>query len=588
MKLITRLLVFLPSLLFVNLIVANLAFANLAMADENQRFTELLDKHWEQAKQEKIFFRTDPDTFRMNGTLPEFSPQARERRESFNRAIIGQLSQIKVNKLNKANQVSYKLFSYERQAEAESYGQPTHLFPITSLFGYHTYYANAPGNMSFLELNDYKKYLVSLADFPKYNQQQIGLLQEAVDKGFVHHCEAMKGYQQSIQQHIVSSPEKSSLFQPFKNMPKLISDSEKHNIIAQGKKLIAQQVIPEYQRFYDFYTKDYIPNCRKEAGISSVKGGAAYYQSQIKFFTTTDMTPKEIHELGLQEVKRIQQEMLGIINKVGFKGDFKAFLEYLRDEPKFYAKSEQELLGHVALIAKNAEGELPKFFGLLPRGTYKIKSGARGAYYVASTGDGKTSGTYFIGTNDLKTQPLYALEALTFHEGVPGHHLQSAIALELDVPEFRKTVYHAAYGEGWGLYSERLGTEMGFYQDPYSDFGRLTYEAFRAIRLVVDTGMHAFGWSREQAINYMLDNTGLGRKAVEAQIDRYITWPAQALSYKIGELKIRAIRKKAETILGNKFDVRSFHDTVIGNGSVPIAVLEELVDEWIESRQSKN
>ncbi|MEP1742888.1 MAG: DUF885 domain-containing protein [Kangiellaceae bacterium] len=567
------------------LILFALFCAHSVQANENKKFTQLVESHWKVAQQEKIFFRTDPDTFRMNGTLPEFSPESRQRREKYNQTVLQQLDKIDPSQLNRDNQINYKLFKYERKAEAESYAQPTHLFPITSLFGYHTYYANAPGNMSFLELNDYKKYLVSLADFPKYNQQQIGLLQEAVDKGFVHHCEAMKGYEKSIQQHIVSSPEQSRLFQPFKSMPKLVSDSEKQNIIEQGKKLIAQQVIPEFQRFYDFYTNDYIPNCRKEAGISSVKGGAEYYQSQIKFFTTTDMTPKEIHQLGLQEVERIQKEMMNIIKQVEFKGDFKSFLKYLRDEPRFYAKSEKELLGHVALIAKNAEGELPKFFGLLPRGTYKIRPGARGAYYVASTGDGKTSGTYFIGTNDLKTQPLYALEALTFHEGVPGHHLQSAIALELDVPEFRKTVYHAAYGEGWGLYSERLGIEMGFYQDPYSDFGRLTYEAFRAIRLVVDTGMHAFGWSREKAIQYMLDNTGLGQKAVEAQIDRYITWPAQALSYKIGELKIRAIRKKAETILGNKFDVRAFHDTVIGNGSVPIAVLEELVDEWVENQK---
>jgi len=426
---------------------------------------------------------------------------------------------------------------------------------------------------------------VSLADFPKYNQDQIGLLKEAVERGYVHYCGSMTGYEKSISQHIVETPQESRLFGPFKNMPSQLSESQRQDLISKGKKLIKEKVIPEYQKLYDFYTKEYITHCRKEAGVSQVKGGAEYYQSQIRFFTTTDMKPKEIHELGLSEVKRINAEMVAIMKKVGFKGDYKAFLTYLRNDPKFYAKSEQELLGRTALIAKNMEGELPKFFGLLPRGTYKIKPGARGAYYVASTGDGKTSGTYFIGTSDLKTQPIYALEALTFHEGVPGHHLQSAIALELDVPEFRKTVYHAAYGEGWGLYSERLGTEMGFYQDPYSDFGRLTYESFRAVRLVVDTGIHAFGWTRKQAIDYILENTGLGQKATEAQIDRYITWPAQALSYKIGELKIRALRAKAEKALGTKFDIRSFHDTIIGNGSVPIAVLEELVDEWIDSRK---
>ena len=555
------------------------------LADENKSFQQLLDKHWAKAKQEKVFFRTDPDTFRLNGTLPEFSKEARKRRQKFNDSILKQLEAIDETKLDKASQVSFKLFKYEREAEKKSYQQVDHLFPINNLFGYHTYFANAPANMSFLKTEDYEKYLVSLADFPKYNQEQIDLLKEAVEKGFVHHCQSMVDYDKTISQHIAKTPEESRLFGPFKSMPSQMPKSKQAKFIQKGKKLIAEKVIPQYQKLYDFYSKDYIPNCRKEAGIGSVKGGKEYYQSQIEFFTTTHMKPKEIHELGLSEVKRIRGEMMAIMKQVGFEGDFKAFLTYLRNEPKFYAKTQKELLGQAALISKNMEGELPKFFSLLPRGTFKIKAGIRGAYYVASTGDGKTSGTYFLGAKDLKTQPLYTLEALTFHEGVPGHHLQSAIALEMDVPEFRKTLYHAAYGEGWGLYSERLGKEMGFYQDPYSDFGRLTYEAFRAVRLVVDTGIHSYGWSREKAIDYMLNNTGLSEKGTEAQIDRYITWPAQALSYKIGGLKIRAIRAKAEKALGDKFDVRAFHDTLVGNGSLPIAVLEEVVDDWVASQK---
>ncbi|MCK5425374.1 MAG: DUF885 domain-containing protein, partial [Emcibacter sp.] len=266
-------------------------------------------------------------------------------------------------------------------------------------------------------------------------------------------------------------------------------------------------------------------------------------------------------------------------------GSFKEFLAYLRSEPKFYAKSEHELLARAALIAKTAEGELPKFFSLLPRNTYKIKAGKRGAFYMPSSGDGTTSGTFFLGTENLAAQPLYTLEALTFHEGVPGHHLQSALGMEQDIPEFRKTLSHSAFGEGWGLYSERLGKDMGFYQDPYSDFGRLTYETWRACRLVVDTGMHAFGWSRNRAITFMMDNTALTQDEVEAEIDRYITWPAQALSYKIGEIKIRELRQKAEGTLGGKFDLRTFHDTVIGNGSLPIAILEQIVTEWIMSQK---
>jgi uncharacterized protein (DUF885 family) len=276
--------------------------------------------------------------------------------------------------------------------------------------------------------------------------------------------------------------------------------------------------------------------------------------------------------------------MEGIIDDLDYDGDFKSFVAFLRTAPQFYAKDETELLGRAALIAKTAEGELPRFFTLLPRGTYNIRANpGRGSYYMGSTGDGKTAGTYFVGTARLDAQPFFTLESLTLHEAMPGHHLQSAIAMELDVPEFRRTVYHSAFGEGWGLYSERLGKEMGFYKDPYSDFGRLTYEAWRACRLVVDTGMHAFGWTRDQAIEFMLQNTAASEFEIGNEVDRYITWPAQALAYKIGEIRIRALRDKAQRALGNDFDIRRFHDTVIGNGSVPIAVLDELIDEWIEN-----
>jgi uncharacterized protein (DUF885 family) len=297
------------------------------------------------------------------------------------------------------------------------------------------------------------------------------------------------------------------------------------------------------------------------------------------------MTAREIHDLGLAEVARIRGEMASILTEVGFEGSFQEFLDFLRQEPEFYAKTELELLGRAALISKTVEGELPKFFGLLPRGTYKISPNpSRGTYYVSSAGDGKTSGTYFVGTESLDAQPFYTLEALTLHEGVPGHHLQSALALEIGLPDFRRTLYHSAYGEGWGLYSERLGLEMGLYQDPYSNFGRLTYEAWRACRLVVDTGMHAFGWSRQQALDYLLANAAVTELEANREIDRYITWPAQALSYKIGELKIRELRAKAEEVLGVKFDLRAFHDAVLANGSLPIAVLESQIATWIESQ----
>jgi uncharacterized protein (DUF885 family) len=318
--------------------------------------------------------------------------------------------------------------------------------------------------------------------------------------------------------------------------------------------------------------------------ISSLPGGDDYYQYLIRYFTTTDMTAEEIHELGVSELSRIHAEMQEIIDAVEFDGDLKAFINYLREDPRFFAKTDEELLGRAAFISKAAEGELPRFFTLLPRATYKIAGNEnRGAYYMPPSGDGTDSGTYFVTTGDLTSVPLYTLEALSLHEGVPGHHLQSTLAQELDMPEFRRGLYHSAFGEGWGLYSERLGKEMGFYTDPYNDFGRLTYEAWRACRLIVDTGMHAFGWSRQQAVDFMLANTAASANDVNSEIDRYITWPAQALSYKIGELKIRELRAKAEAELGASFDIRRFHDIVVGNGSLPIAVLEETVMNWISA-----
>jgi uncharacterized protein (DUF885 family) len=550
-----------------------------------EEFQAILDEHWENAESEQVFFRTDPDAWRMNGKLAEFTVEARTRRRGFNEAILTRLEQIDIDDLDENDQISYRLFLYERLTERDSYSQKDHFFPFSSLTGYHTYFAEAPAAMSFLSADDYEKYLVSLADFPRYNGEHIALLREAVSAGYTHYCESITGYEETISEHIVDDVTKSGLYVPFARFPSKISDEQRADITARGVGLIESNVIPGYEELLGFYLSEYLPACRQTVGITSLDGGRDYYEYLIRYYTTTDMAPDDIHKLGLAEVKRIRGEMEEIIRKLGFEGDFRTFLDYLRSEPRFYAKSESELLGRAALISKTAEGLLPKYFGLLPRGTYSVKANPnRGTFYQPSSGDGTTSGTYFLGVTNLDSRPLYTLEALSLHEAVPGHHLQTALAMELEVPEFRRQLYHSAYGEGWGLYSEFLGKEMGLYQDPYSDFGRLTYEAWRACRLVVDTGMHAFGWSRQEAIDYMLANTALSERGVTSEIDRYITWPAQALSYKIGELKIKELRNKAEQALGEDFDIRDFHDTVLRNGSLPIAVLEDIVNAWIDSR----
>ena len=547
-------------------------------------FHALLDEHWAAASAEKVFFRTDPDAWRMDGELSEHTPEARARRQQFNEVVLSKLADINVDDLGADDQLSYRIFKYERETERESYAQRDHLFPITSMFGYHTYFAEAPSNMSFLSSSDYDDYLVSLADFTRYNREYIELLRDAIQAGYTHYCESISGYASTIEEHIVGDATQSLLYVPFTRFPGNVNDDQRVEYSSKGIELIDAVIVPGYEELLDVFANEYLPACRTDVAISSLPGGDDYYQYLIRYFTTTEMTAAEIHELGVSELSRIHAEMREIIDAVDFEGDLKAFIDYLREDPKFYARSDEELLGRAALISKTAEGELPRFFTLLPRATYKIAGNEnRGAYYMPPSGDGTDSGTYFVTTGDLTSVPLYTLEALSLHEGVPGHHLQSTLAQELDLPEFRRGLYHSAFGEGWGLYSERLGKEMGFYTDPYNDFGRLTYEAWRACRLIVDTGMHAFGWSRQQAVDFMLANTAASANDINSEIDRYITWPAQALSYKIGELKIRELRARAEAELGSSFDIRRFHDMVVGNGSLPIAVLEETVTNWISA-----
>ena len=570
------------------LILSGLFCASSAIANQaSEQFTQLLDEHWQTANKEQIFFRKDPDAFRMKGKLPEMSAHGRERRSKYNNELLSRIKNIDVMQLSAADQVTYRLFKYEREAEAKSYQFQDHLYPLTYYSGFHSYFAGAPANMSFLTEQDYRNYLISLADYPRYNQEHIVDLKQAIAVGHTHYCESFKAYEKSISKHLVDNVEDSVFYAPLLNMPKAISAAQQTKYRQQVKTLISDTVLPEYQAFYDFFTKEYMTNCRTTAGISSVKGGDDYYQYLIEYYTTTQLSADEIHQTGLDEVARIRKEMQQIIKQVGFKGEFKDFIQFLRTDEQFYTDNALDMLEKASYITRKMAAQLPKWFSVLPRQTFDIKSSPNGgAYYVASDGSGTTSGTYFLETKDLASQPLYTLEALTFHEAEPGHHFQSAIAQEVDMAEFRKTLYHAAYGEGWGLYSERLGKEMGFYQDPYSDFGRLTYEAWRACRLVVDTGIHAKGWTRQQAIDYLAENTALSMADVIGQIDRYISWPAQALSYKIGEIKIRQLRAKAEQALGNKFDIRAFHDQMLKNGSLPMALLEELTMDWIKQQKS--
>lgn len=556
-----------------------------SMADNNADLKNIIDKHWQHAQAEKIFFRTDPDGWKPNGKLANWTEHAIAQRQLYNDAVLDNLKNIDPSKLSDAQLMNYRLFKYERETEQQSYLFQDKYFPVNFLSGWHTYFAEAPANMAFLTANDYDHFLVSLADYPRFNQENINLMKAGIKNGYTHYCKTFENYSSSISAHIVKKPENSALYEPFTRIPSTFSAEQKATYQNKAKALISSKVVPAYQHFYDFFENDYMPNCRAEPGISSVKDGLDYYKYTVNYYTTTNATPKQIHELGLKEVARIKTQMQNIIDKVGFDGTYAEFLEFLANDKQFYATDAQDLLEKTAFITQKMYGKLPTYFGHLPRNTFTIKgSASRGAFYMPPP-DNRSPGTYFLASTP-KIQPLYNLEALSLHEAIPGHHLQNAVAMELNVPQFRRTLSHSAFGEGWGLYSERLGKEAGFYQDPYSDFGRLGYEMWRAVRLVVDTGIHAFGWSRQKAIDYLADHTALPQSAVEDQIDRYISWPGQALSYKMGELKIRELRAKAEKELGAKFDIRQFHDTVIGQGSLPMAVLEAVINEWIAQQKS--
>ncbi|MCA9165665.1 MAG: DUF885 domain-containing protein, partial [Planctomycetales bacterium] len=368
------------------------------------------------------------------------------------------------------------------------------------------------------------------------------------------------------------------------------SETDRERLTAAATEAIRESVVPGYRDFLQYMRDDYVPAARGSIGASALPNGRDFYRHRVRQFTTLDITPEQVHEIGLNEVQRIRKEMETIAANAGYNDHYTDFLDFLRTDEQFYASAPEQLQAEVALILKRMDGRLPELFGRLPRMPYGLKQvpayiapKTTSAYYMMPSGDGRRAGYYFINTYNLKSRPLFEMEALSLHEAVPGHHLQLALQQELDdLPAFRRFNNVTAFVEGWALYAERLGLEVGFYQDPYRDFGRLSFEMWRACRLVVDTGIHYLGWSREQAIEFMAENTALSRHNIEAEVDRYISWPGQALAYKMGELKIRELRSFAETELGERFDIRQFHDIVLGSGSVPLAVLEENVRLYVQ------
>ncbi len=516
-------------------------------------------------------------------------------KHNFYRGIHDQLRTIDGSKLSFDDQITLELLQHEVLDELASFQYKMYLNPILSDEGFHTALARR-GNTSFNAKKDAERYIKLLQDVPRYVDEQLQLMRRGIAQGISQPKAILNGYSSTYTQHIVDSAEQSVFWKPFTRKPISITDQDWKTLQAQAKAVILKDVVTSYQKIKGFFDVEYLPKTRNTLGASHFPNGKAFYEDRVRHYTTTTFTSDDVYKIGLSEVARIKAAMDSVIITVKFKGRFKEFITYLRTDPKFFPKTGEDLLKEASFIAKRVDGKLPSLFGKLPRQPYTVApvpdylapTYTTGRYSGAPISS-KRSGEYWVNTYDLKSRTLYTLEALTLHEAVPGHHLQTALTQELDsLPVFRRNLYINAFGEGWGLYSEYLGHEMGFYKDPYSLFGRLTYEMWRACRLVLDVGIHTKEWTREQAVNYLADNTALSLHEVNTEVNRYISWPGQALAYKIGEIKIKEMRRKAEDVLKGEFDVRAFHDMVLSNGSVTLSILEKMTDRFIQQQLAKN
>lgn len=529
---------------------------------------------------------------RSKTSLPDMSAATLAAQAKQRQQWLDKLQQIDPSALTEQQQINYAILSYSLEDALAEYQYGAHMMPLTSESGFHSSLAFMVSGTEFKTKQDYLDYLAKLKTVPAYMQQQTQWMKQGLATGMTQPKAVLAGFEQSILAFISKTPEQNVFYRPFNQKPEFIDIESWQALQSEAQQVVTQHLNPAYQQFYQFMVEQYLPGARDSIAASDWPKGRDYYQNRLEHYTTLKLTPEQVHQIGLDEVARIRAEMQTIITKVGFKGTFTEFIQFLRTDPQFYAKTPTELLKEASFIAKKIDAELPKYFKTLPRTPYGVApvpaeiapKYTTGRY--AGTNRDDRAGFYWVNTYALDRRPLYEMEALTLHEAVPGHHLQISLAREqTSLPEYRRNFYTSAFGEGWGLYAEYLGIEMGFYQDPYSDFGRLTYEMWRAARLVVDTGMHTMGWSRQQAIDFLASNTALSMHNVTTEIDRYISWPAQALSYKLGELTIKKLRKEAQQQLGHDFDLREFHDVVLRNGSVPLSILEQQVASYIQRKK---
>ncbi len=562
-------------------------------ADDSESFRVIYEKEWDFRMQEFPLFASSVGVHDYADSMGGVSEEDQRRRHAFWTEIRSELDAISCERLERDECVNYRVFVKQMDNYLAAYQTRSYLIPFNSDWGFYMAWGRLPEETDFNGVEDYRNYLSRLHRLPVVMDQYIALMRKGLELGITQPRVILAGREEPIKAQLVDKAELSPFFTPFTDLPESMAGGEKTELMATAEKVITVEVIPAFQRLLDFFQHEYLPGARTSLAATALPGGERFYQSQIQLYATVDMTPGQIHQIGRDQIARIRAEMETIIEEVGFDGDFAAFLEFLRSDPRFYARSPKELLAHASYYAKKIDGRLPMMFGHLPRQPYGVAAVPEeiapfytAGRYVPASLDAHRGGYYWINTYALESRPLYAIPALTLHEGAPGHHTQSALAQEQeDQPPFRRFDYISAYGEGWGLYAEKLGVEMDIYETPYEHFGRLTYEMWRACRLVIDTGIHAMGWTREQALDFLASNTALSIHEVTTEVDRYISWPAQALSYKLGEYTIWQLRSKAEETLNEEFDIRTFHDFILSLGSVPLDVLTDEVNAWIAGQQ---
>ncbi|MEO6967693.1 MAG: DUF885 family protein [Rhodanobacteraceae bacterium] len=559
-----------------------LVSATVFASDADGRFRAIYQREWAWRLAQFPTLASSTGEHRYDGQLDDVGAPAWRQRQAYWQNVLKQLDAIDPKLLSPEQQIDYAVYQAQIENLEADDAQGQWQSPFNSDSAFWSDLAYLPSSQKLDNADDYRNYLKRLAQIPRYFDQQIDDMRIGLARGFSVPRAVLDGRDASITSVAqLKGPSQSGFYNPFEKMPAGIPAAEQAALRAQAQQTIRAAVIPAYAKLLTFFRNDYVPHARTTLAAEALPDGRAYYAQQIREYTTLDLSPDQIHQIGLEQVAKIHAQMLDVMKQTGFKGDFTAFLQFLRSDPRFYAKTPQELLDRSAWVAKEVDGRLSKFFDHLPRERFTIKPVPADIAPFYTSGRGGPD-VYLVNTWDLKSRPLYNMPALTLHESYPGHALQLELAAEqTDQPAFRSNGYISAYGEGWGLYSEYLGNEMGIYQTPYQKFGFLTYQMWRACRLVIDTGIHHLGWPRAQAIDYLHTNTALSDHEIDTEVDRYISWPGQADSYELGYLKIRELRAKAEKGLGAKFDIRHFHDTILSLGSVPLPVLEQRIDRFI-------